>query len=68
MRSGDRLRIQLSELTSRPALPEDLDGLRHAVAEINRAAAADDITLIELTVVRADLEDRYEALMTGGAR
>jgi ABC-2 type transport system ATP-binding protein len=68
MRSGDRLRVQLSEMTSGRALPEDLDGLRHALAEINRAATADNITLIELTVVRAELEDRYEALVAGGAR
>src|SRR6266540_3821129 len=68
MRSGDRLRVQLSEMTSGRALPEDMDGLRHALAEINRAATADDITLIELTVVRAELEDRYEALVAGGAR
>ncbi len=68
MRSGDRLRVQLSEMTSGRALPEDMDGLRHALAEINRAATADDITLIELTVVRAELEDRYEVLVAGGAR
>ncbi len=69
MRSGDQLRIHLSELTSSGrALAEDMDGLRYALAEINRAAAAADITLIELTVVRAELEDRYEALVAGGAR
>jgi ABC-2 type transport system ATP-binding protein len=67
-RSGDQLRIQLSGLTSGRAVPEDMDELRHALAEINRAATADGITLIELTVVRAVLEDRYEALVTGGAR
>jgi ABC-2 type transport system ATP-binding protein len=68
MRSGDRLRIQLSEMTSSRTLPEDMDGLRYAAAEINRAAAADDITLIELTVVRAELEDRYEVLVAGGSQ
>jgi ABC-2 type transport system ATP-binding protein len=43
-------------------------GLRRLLAEINRAAMAEQLTLVELTVTRASLEDRYLSLTAEGAR
>jgi len=38
------------------------NGLGGLLGEINRAAMAEQVTLIELTVTRASLEDRYLTL------
>jgi ABC-2 type transport system ATP-binding protein len=37
-------------------------------ASVNRAAFAADIVLVELSVIRSTLEDRYLTLLQGGAR
>src|SRR5450755_4181483 len=63
-RDGNRLRVPLRHL-------QDLEharGLTDQIAGINRAAMAEDLTLIELTTTHASLEDRYESLMAEGAR
>jgi ABC-2 type transport system ATP-binding protein len=67
-RNGDQVRVELSALLGGADADSDPDALRRAVADVNRVAAAHGITLVELTVVEAELEDRYEMLMTRGAR
>jgi ABC-2 type transport system ATP-binding protein len=60
-RDGSRLRVALSQLG-------DLDqvtGLADQIAEINRTAQAAGLTLVELSMTHASLEDRYETLMGG---
>jgi hypothetical protein len=61
---------------SRPRVPSrqsqaDLErpsGLSDQIAEISKAAMAGRLTLAELTITPASLEDRYETLMAEGAR
>jgi ABC-2 type transport system ATP-binding protein len=68
-RDGVRLRALRA---TRPTRTRDTatgqDEWTALLARINRAAAAEDITLVELTVRRSSLEDRYEELMSGGTR
>jgi ABC-2 type transport system ATP-binding protein len=63
-RDGNRLRVPLRHLQDL----EHVRGLTDQIAGINRAAMAEDLTLIELTTTHASLEDRYESLMAEGAR
>jgi ABC-2 type transport system ATP-binding protein len=51
----------LVDLTDAAALKTP-GGITHLLAEINRAAMAEKITLVELSVTRASLEARYLAL------
>jgi ABC-2 type transport system ATP-binding protein len=67
-RNGDQVRIELSSLLGDAATDSDPDATRRAIADVNRVAATHGITLVELTVVEAELEDRYEMLMTRGVR
>ncbi len=55
-RTGDRLCADLAGVA-------DIDEM---VAEISRTASAEKLTLIELTVTKANLEDRYLNLIPGG--
>jgi ABC-2 type transport system ATP-binding protein len=55
---GDHVFVDLEELAS-AATPTGLTGL---LAEINRAAMAEELTLVQLTVTHANLEDRYLTL------
>jgi ABC-2 type transport system ATP-binding protein len=64
-RDGSRLRVPLRQLQ---ADLERAAGLSDQIAEINRAAMAEDLILVELTTTHASLEDRYETLMAEGAR
>jgi ABC-2 type transport system ATP-binding protein len=59
MPDGDRLRVRVSH---DPATPDE--AVQAALAEINQAAMDEQITLVELTVARATLEDRYLDLMS----
>jgi ABC-2 type transport system ATP-binding protein len=59
MPDGDRLRVRVSH---DPASADN--AVQAALAEINQAAMDEQITLVELTVARATLEDRYLALMS----
>jgi ABC-2 type transport system ATP-binding protein len=59
-RDGDRLRIPLSALRADGAAESVDDG----VAAINRTAHAAGITLVEMTMTKASLEDRYQALIS----
>jgi ABC-2 type transport system ATP-binding protein len=63
-----RLHVALADA---PAL-DTPGGLTHLLGEINRAAMAEQVTLVELSVTRASLENRYLALTaeptTEGAR
>jgi len=54
--TGDRLYADLAGIA-------DIDEM---VAEISRTASAEKLTLIELTVTKANLEDRYLNLIPGG--
>ncbi len=63
-RSGDRLRVELAGLLDRSTE----HGLPALLAELNRSAMAEELTLVELTVASSNLEDRYATLMTEGAR
>jgi len=63
-RTGDRLQVGLTDLLDQ-ASDRGLAGL---LAEINRAAMAEEVALVELSVTRSNLEDRYATLMTEGAR
>jgi ABC-2 type transport system ATP-binding protein len=63
-RDGNRLRVPLRHLQDL----ENVRGLTDQIAGINRAAMAEDLTLIELTTTHASLEDRYESLMAEGTR
>ncbi len=56
--SSGRLHVDLLDV---PAL-ETPGGLTRLLGELNRAAMAEDITLIEIAVTRASLEARYLAL------
>jgi len=70
--------LRLAELLARRGLPAartgdrlsvDLAGIAdtsETVAEISRIASAEKLTLIELTVTKANLEDRYLNLIPGG--
>jgi ABC-2 type transport system ATP-binding protein len=61
-RNGHRLWVALEDLAGRG------QGSPTAVlAELNRAAMAEQITLVELSVARSHLEDRYLNLTAGGA-
>jgi ABC-2 type transport system ATP-binding protein len=61
MRSNDHLSVSLSDLKVTVGSAE----ARRALGEINRAAIAEEITLVEMTVVNTSLEDRYMALTSG---
>jgi ABC-2 type transport system ATP-binding protein len=52
--AGDRVHVDLDE--ARAISGAGLNGL---LGEINRAAMAEQLTLVELTITRASLEDRY---------
>jgi ABC-2 type transport system ATP-binding protein len=62
-RDGDRVQVDLAEVSASGSAA----GLAGMLGEINRAAMAEQLTLVQLTVSHASLEDRYLAL-TGGAR
>jgi ABC-2 type transport system ATP-binding protein len=75
-RDGDRVHATLS----RAPLPAPRDGrehgptgvgappgLREALADVNRAAHARGITLVEITPERVTLEERYTGLVSGAA-
>ena len=64
-RDGSRLRVSLLQLQ---AELEQAGGLSDQIAEINKAAMAEDLILIELTTTHASLEDQYETLMAADAR
>jgi ABC-2 type transport system ATP-binding protein len=55
---GDRVHVELADVTAIDS-PGGLTGL---LGEINRSAMAEHLTLTELTVTRASLEDRYLSL------
>jgi len=56
--ADDRLHVDLAEANA----ISGANGLGGLLGEINRAAMAEQLTLIELTVTRASLEDRYLTL------
>ena len=60
-RHGDRLLVAMAET-------EPVGDVRTTLAELNRAAMAEELTLAELTVARTHLEDRYLNLTAGGVR
>jgi hypothetical protein len=51
-----------------PAEGDHKDAVKDLLADINRRAMAEGLTLVELTTTRTSLEQRYEALMAEGAR
>jgi ABC-2 type transport system ATP-binding protein len=55
---GDRVQVDLAEVTA----SSGTSGLTALLGEINRAAMAEQLTLVELTVTRASLEERYLTL------
>jgi ABC-2 type transport system ATP-binding protein len=55
---GDRVHVELAEV----AALDSPSGLTGMLGEINRSAMAEHLTLIELTVTHASLEDRYLSL------
>ncbi len=62
-RLGDRLRVGLGDLVA----AGDDDGVATVVAGINRAAAAESLALVELSVQRRNLEESFLTLL-GGTR
>jgi hypothetical protein len=56
--ADDRVHVDLTEAIAISGA-SDLDGL---LGEINRAAMAEQLTLVELSITRASLEDRYLTL------
>jgi ABC-2 type transport system ATP-binding protein len=62
VRSGERLSVDLGV-----AAADGDDGSSQVVAEITRAAAEEGITLVEVRVSRARLEERYLDLLSGDA-
>jgi ABC-2 type transport system ATP-binding protein len=56
--ADDRVHVDLAEASAISAT-SDINGL---LAEINRSAMAEQVTLVELTVTRASLEERYLTL------
>ena len=60
-RHSDHLSLRMSDLKVSAGSAE----ARRALGDINRAASAAQITLVELSVVRTSLEDRYMALTSG---
>ncbi|MFN2503856.1 MAG: ABC transporter ATP-binding protein [Acidimicrobiales bacterium] len=62
-RDGDRLWVDVAS-----ALGANGAGLTPVLADINRAAMAEQLTLVELTVAKRHLEDRYLTLISGGVR
>jgi len=56
--ANDRVHVDLTEAIAISGA-SDLDGL---LGEINRAAMAEQLTLVELTITRASLEERYLTL------
>jgi ABC-2 type transport system ATP-binding protein len=62
-RVGGRLRVGLGDLVA----AGDEDGVARVVAEINRAAAAEGLALVELSVQRRNLEESFLTLL-GGAQ
>jgi ABC-2 type transport system ATP-binding protein len=61
---GDRVHVDLAAASA----ISGTSGLTGLLGEINRAAMAEQLTLVELTVTRASLEDRYLSLTAEGAR
>jgi ABC-2 type transport system ATP-binding protein len=64
-RHGDRVWVGLGEVVGRGNGRGDVTGV---MAELNRAAMAEQLTLVELAVARTHLEDRYLNLVSGGIR
>jgi ABC-2 type transport system ATP-binding protein len=62
-RDGDRLSVDLSA-----AAVDGGEGPARVVAEMTRAAASENITLVEVTLTRAHLEERYLGLLSGDTR
>jgi len=70
--ANDRVHVDLAEASA----SSGTGGINGLLGEINRAAMAEQLTLVELTITRASLEDRYltltreptEAPTEGGAR
>ncbi|MEO9220875.1 MAG: ATP-binding cassette domain-containing protein [Mycobacteriaceae bacterium] len=60
VRDAERLRVQLVG----PFDTDETSALSRHLAELNRAAAAEGVTLTEITATGASLEDRYAALVT----
>ena len=56
--ANDRVHVDLTEAIATSGA-SDLDGL---LGEINRAAMAEQLTLVELSITRASLEERYLTL------
>jgi ABC-2 type transport system ATP-binding protein len=56
--TDDRVHVDLGYLTQASATL-DAGGFSSLLAEINRAAMAEQVTLVELTINRPSLEDRY---------
>jgi ABC-2 type transport system ATP-binding protein len=61
---GDRVHVDLAEASA----ISGTSGLTALLGDINRTAMAEQLTLVELTVNRASLEDRYLTLTAEGAR
>jgi ABC-2 type transport system ATP-binding protein len=59
-RDGNRLRVMLTDVMA----ADGTAPLATRLADLNRAADADGLTLIELTVTGANLEDRYATLVS----
>jgi ABC-2 type transport system ATP-binding protein len=64
VRDGGRLRVPIRQLGA----IDGASGLADQIAEINKAAMAEGLTLVEVSTTHASLEDRYEILMAEGAR
>ena len=56
--ADDRVHVDLAQASAISAS----SGINGLLAEINRAAMAEQVTLVELTITRASLEDRYLTL------
>jgi ABC-2 type transport system ATP-binding protein len=56
--AGGRVHVDLAHASA----ISGTSGINGLVGEINRAAMAEDLTLVELTITRASLEDRYLTL------
>jgi ABC-2 type transport system ATP-binding protein len=56
--ADDRVHVDLAQASA----ISGASGLNELLGEINRAAMAEQVTLVELTVTRASLEDRYLTL------
>ena len=59
--ASDRVHVDLAEVSA----ISGTSGINGLLGEINRAAMAEQLTLVELTITRASLEERYLALTKG---